>query len=207
METLELAGGSNIITAGFKVNNLSEQSIDKRRVLYKCEWNGKTCKITSNRKSPPPFGFELYKGADSANGALSREFVRFVLTDPRAKALKLFLQDVRSAVELFFNTLNQLDDAPGGASNSLLNDTLPRVAIRFWKMAHPPGFCSSLKYVHGVCIADVGDLPMLRVGSEQRTWLFYNKYLLDFDHIVMDCMEDLLLHRNHKEYAQDCHYT
>ena len=205
VETLEQAGGRNLITTGVRINNLSDHSIDKRRVQYKCEWNGKTCKITSNRKTPPPFTFELYKGADSANGALSRDFVRFILTDARAKTLKLFLQDVRSAVELFFNTLNQLDDAPGGVSAIPLNLTLPQVTVRFWKLNHLPGFCSAQKYVHGVCIADVGDLPKLKTGSEQRTWLFYNKYILEYDHIVMDCMEDLLIHRNHKEYNHDCH--
>ena len=205
VESLEQAKGKNLISTGKKISDLPNDSIDKQRVMFKCVWNGRTCKITTTPKRPPPFVFDIYKGADSANGALTRDFVRFMLTESRAKALKHFLDDVRSAVELFFNTLNQIPGVPGGSANPTQNNTIPRVTVRYWKVAHPQNFCTAQKYIHGVCIAEVGDLPGLRKISEEKKWLFYNKYALDYDHVVMDCIEEMLLLRNRQEHQHDCH--
>ena len=205
VESLEQAKGKNLIATGVKISDLPDDSIDKQRVMFKCVWNGRTCKISKTPKRRPPFVFDLYKGADSANGALTRDFVKFMLTESRAKALKRFLSDVRSAVELFFNTLNLVPGVPGGTSDPTQNHTLPRVAVRYWKVAHPKNFCTAQKYIHGVCIAEVGDLPGLKKISEERKWLFYNKYVLDYDHVVMDCIEEMLLQRNRQEHHHDCH--
>ena len=205
VETLEQTKGKNLISTGMRIKDLPTNSIDRQRVLFKCAWNGHTCKITSHPKRPPPFTFDLYKGADSANGAMTPDFVRFILTERRAKALRHFLEDVRSAVELFFNTLNQLPDAPGGSADPTQNHTLPPVTVRLWKSLHPQNMCTAQKFIHRVCITDVGDLPALKAASMEKKWMFYNKYTIDFDHVVMDCIENLLVHRNKQEYTHDCH--
>ena len=49
------------------------------------------------------------------------------------------------------------------------------------------------------------------VGLRQFTYLrslsgvwFLNKYYINYDHVVMDCMEELLLKKHFKEYEVDC---
>ena len=41
VESLEQAKGKNLITTGKKIRDLSNDSIDKQRVMFKCAWNGR----------------------------------------------------------------------------------------------------------------------------------------------------------------------
>jgi len=34
--------------------------------------------------------------------------------------------------------------------------------------------------------------------------IFFNKYFMEWDHVVMDCMEQQLVEQNMLEYKQDC---
>ena len=36
------------------------------------------------------------------------------------------------------------------------------------------------------------------------TVMFYNKYFMEYDHVVMDCMEKRIVEQNKLEYDRDC---
>ena len=70
------------------------------------------------------------------------------------------------------------------------------------------------KRVHWICIVTAGDMKLVAgetspcglaaVRPEEATALFHNKYFMEFDHTVMDCMEERLVWMNRLEYQQDC---
>ena len=159
----------------------------------------------SGKLGPMPYNITPLKSAESANSALSRDFVKFLLTDKRALAFRKKLEYVQSAEELFFTTMNSLPYAPG---NSLtVVKMMPGVTTRIWSFHLNPAnsdYCIDRNFVHHICIASVSDLPKLQSLSAKNVVWFYNKYLADYDHVVMDCMESLLIQRNYKEYENDC---
>lgn len=57
--------------------------------------------------------------------------------------------------------------------------------------------------VHRVCIVSSGDLHRLKHSTGQRFPLFHNKYSMAEDHTLMDCIEELLIERNKKEFVRD----
>ena len=62
------------------------------------------------------------------------------------------------------------------------------------------------RMVHFICILGVGDLDQIfHWGVDRRTPVFFfNKYFMEEDHVVMDCMEERLIQQNMKEHAKDC---
>ena len=64
--------------------------------------------------------------------------------------------------------------------------------------------CSG-KVVHDLCIISSVDLHRVYQSSlVPGQVMFFNKYFMEYDHVVMDCMEERLIEKNKKEYAQDC---
>ena len=51
------------------------------------------------------------------------------------------------------------------------------------------------KYVRGICIFGVGDLPLLATREE----LFANKFHEDFHPETLDCLEEMLINRTLEE--------
>ena len=191
--------GSNVIAKGyiFSPNSGVYKWFHKKQVYE----NGH---LHNNGKNlgPIPYNITPLKSAESTNSALSRDFVKFILTDKRALAFRKRLEYVHSAEEFFFTTMNSLPYAPG---NSLKLKWMPFVARRIWKHRLKTGECIDRKFIHNICIASVSDLPRLKNFSvTKNTPWFYNKYLAEYDHVVMDCMENLLIQRNYKEYKKDC---
>ena len=78
---------------------------------------------------------------------------------------------------------------------------MPLVRNEVWQFRRKKSKCLEKYFVHNFCILSVSDLPYLR--SLTNIW-FFNKYRIDYDHVVMDCMEELLLKRHYKEYEVDC---
>ena len=69
--------------------------------------DGKTEYVnTKVKKKPPPFGLKVFKGFK--NVILRRDFVRFVITHPIAKAFRIFLQDTNIPDEHFYATLSRI---------------------------------------------------------------------------------------------------
>ena len=159
--------------------------------------------FTKKRLGPIPYNLHVYVSASSVNSAMSRDFVKFIVTDKRALALRERLQYVHAAEEFFFVTLNDLKDAPGNRHTIKKGMTMPlvrQVVSKPFNGKHKAK-CLERYTVRSFCIQSASDLPYLRSLSD--IW-FLNKYRIDYDHVVMDCMEELLLKKHFKEYEVDC---
>nr|XP_022338576.1 beta-1,3-galactosyl-O-glycosyl-glycoprotein beta-1,6-N-acetylglucosaminyltransferase 3-like [Crassostrea virginica]XP_022338578.1 beta-1,3-galactosyl-O-glycosyl-glycoprotein beta-1,6-N-acetylglucosaminyltransferase 3-like [Crassostrea virginica] len=142
---------------------------------------------TSEIKEPFRYNVEISKG--SAYGAFSRGFVEFLLNDSIANEFIRWLNNTYSPEENVWATLNTLPWAPGGYETEIRHKygTFLSRAIN-WEDDKPK--CHG-KYVRSVCVFGIGDLPWL--GS--RPQLIANKFDYHFDHLVLDCLEDLLRNR------------
>ena len=207
VEILWKMNGTNLIQKGEDSSKESAQS--HAWTLYKAVPvnDGKKVVLTNETLGPIPYNITIFKSAASANSAFSRQFISFIFSDKRSIALADFLKDVQSAVEMFFSTVNSFPDAPGGYHTFHGNvSDIPLVAKRDWvfKRKTFKKYCFARKLVHNICIVSSSDLARLREVSETKGWWFHNKYFIDYDHVVMNCMENLLLRRNADEYQRDC---
>ncbi|XP_061162248.1 beta-1,3-galactosyl-O-glycosyl-glycoprotein beta-1,6-N-acetylglucosaminyltransferase-like [Saccostrea echinata] len=142
---------------------------------------------TSDIKEPFRYNIEISKG--SAYGAFSRNFVDFLLSDRIANEFIQWLNDTYSPEENVWATLNTFPWAPGGYETEIRHKygTFLSRAIN-WEDDKPK--CHG-KYVRSVCVFGIGDLPWLA----SRPQLIANKFDYHFDHLVLDCLEDLLRNR------------
>ena len=68
-------------------------------------------------------------------------------------------------------------------------------------------YCKGGYIVHNICIVTSSDLSSVqsKVDANNLTGpMFHNKYFMERDHTVMDCMEEQLVIRNRLEYEKDC---
>lgn len=207
VDALVELNGTNAIQKG--EDSTVESSQSHAWITYKVKSinDGKKTVLTNETLGPVPHNITIYKSAASANSAFSREFISFIFKDERSLSLAHFLKDVQSAVELFFSTVNSFPDAPGGYHSLPANTSnMPLIAKRDWVFFRQTfkKLCFSRKLVHNICIVGVLDLPRLGEESNKRSWWFHNKYFMEYDHVVMNCMENLLLRRNALEYQRDC---
>lgn len=194
----------NVVPAAFNYSRIT-RAFTRREMTYKAKIVNNSIGLTKDKLSPPPYNLTLYKSADCANSGFSREFVYFILTSQKAIALYEYLQDVMVAEEFFFCTMNSLPEAPGGLATKIKSSyRLPKVSVRLFDhvIKYDPFLCRGEYFRHRICIVSSADLPRLKKISEARTQFFHNKYLVDYDHVVMDCMEELLLLRNKEESVQ-----
>ena len=201
---LKQMNGSNVIPRG--VNASDKHSAYHQWISHKVVKHGNGVSL-SKEKVHVPKNITIFKSASSANSAITKQMVQFMLKDQRAIELGKFLKDAKSAVEFFFSTINNLEDAPGGFNTFSKKIKMPLIAQRDWlrkgdKISY--GFCGGGHVVHNICIVSAYDLPRLRNASQHATWWFHNKYFIEYDRTVIDCMEDLLLQRNRMEYEKDC---
>ena len=126
---------------------------------------------------PIPYNLTVYKSAESVNSAMSRDFVKFIVTDKRALALRERLEYVNAAEEFFFATLNKMEDAPGNHHTLKKNVKMPIVSRAFWNIYPKKTECIERYFIHSICILSVSDLPYLK--SVPNTW-FFNKYRIDY---------------------------
>ena len=206
VDTLIKMNGTNIMTNGFDAlhktfkngspNKYYQWLMRKKVIILNKGY------LTRSRLGPIPYNLHVLKSASSVNSAMSRDFVKFVVTDKRALALRERLEYVNAAEEFFFVTLNELKDAPGNRHTIKEGVSMPRVSRRLWQFSYNKKTeCIEKYFIHKICIQSASDLPYLR--SLSGIW-FLNKYRIDYDHVVMDCMEELLLKRHYKEYEIDC---
>ena len=199
VDTLIKMNGTNIMT-------VYEDVFTEKGNAYEWLWHkqivDKEYQIMYIRSQlgPIPYNLTVYKSAESVNNAMSREFVKFIVTDKRALALRKRLEYVNAAEEFFFATLYKLKDAPGNHYTLKKHVTKPIVSRAFWNIYPKKTECIEKYFIHDICILSVSDLPYLKKVS--NTW-FFNKYRIDYDHVVMDCMEELLLKKNFREHVID----
>ena len=147
--------------------------------------------------------FTLYKSM--TYNAYSQKFVRYFVDDPLMKSLRNWLVDnCRRPEEHFYAMASMMTQAPGGR----LRRNTPIVSKAIWYHSkssphHVPGEACHGNVVHSVCILNSAELP--RIGKEaleSNVW-FLNKYYMEQDHVVMDCVEEILIKGNRLEYEQD----
>ena len=179
---------------------------DQRRLVNKFVLSAGVLKRTRKKQGPVPYGIKFYKSMTYI--AASRPFVSFLLTSKKAIALRKYLNKARSSEEHFYSTLYKLPGVPGGPPKK--GTVIPIVDAYQWMNSnyaklHVQELCKG-RIVHSVCILSIGDLPMVysKGVNAQQPNFFFNKYFMEWDHVVMDCMEQRLVEQNRLEYKQDC---
>ncbi|XP_033728967.1 N-acetyllactosaminide beta-1,6-N-acetylglucosaminyl-transferase-like [Pecten maximus] len=151
----------------------------KNRIAYKYVVKNGSMMLTGEKMGKPPHNITVVKG--SAYGAFSRQFVNFTLHNQMSRDLLTYLKDVNSPDEYYWSTLNhdRMIAAPGGYTG--VPDNKPFLATYAnWGLG-----CHG-KYVRGVCIYGLGDLPELVSRHE----LFANKFYRDYQPVALRCLEE-----------------
>ncbi|XP_027007669.2 beta-1,3-galactosyl-O-glycosyl-glycoprotein beta-1,6-N-acetylglucosaminyltransferase-like [Tachysurus fulvidraco] len=151
---------------------------------------------TNKEKSPPPFGLKVFSGI--AYIVVSREFVRYVLEDPKAQVLISWVNDTYSPDEFLWATLQRMPGVPGfirAHSKFDITDVYSISRVIKWAgheggidALYPP--CQGI-HIRDVCVYGVGDLKWML----EQHHLFANKFDTDFDPIAIRCLEKYLRHK------------
>ena len=126
---------------------------------------------------------------------MSYKFINFVLTHPKAVAFRKYIKGAPCAEEHFYITLFHLPEAPVGKAPSH-----PVSSTSIWMYSASASLRCNASQRHSVCIAEVGTMASIRHESA----FFFNKYYEHLDHVIMDCAEERIVHRNKFEYFRDC---
>ena len=153
-----------------------------------------------------PHNLQLYKGL--AYMAISYQFANFLLTNKTAIEVHEFFKTCDIPEEHFYSTLYKLPGVPGGFNKSIPSDFFHVIAV-FWADDRV-GWSQECagETVHGICIVATGNWKEVVARSRDgEKSLFHNKYFMEQDHVVMDCMEERLVARNKDEFKSDCLIT
>lgn len=196
----QLKGGTGIVT--HELDDEGKKRFDKQ-IEVGPDGN---VHFTTTPLGPPPRGIPLKKSWDFF--ALTRPFIKFILTNKKAIDFRHYLRNVFIPEEHFFASLYWVKEAPDGQYARDQTGTIPLVSDMVWvdqnnRKSGPP--CSG-EGVHNICILSSGDLNTVYVKGVLRRMpqFFYNKYFMHVDHVVMDCMEQRLVQQNQLEYIHDC---
>ena len=196
---LSLLNGSSSILPK-KVTSKSDLQRIERKV--KTSWlDGKPVR-TNEKLGLIPFNLTFYKS--SSYSILSAKFVHFLLRDPVALEVHYYLTKSMHSEEHLYATLFMMAGVPGGY-DAKLKDIYVRAAHSTWIYSDllRDQLCHGGIIVNSICIITGGDLPMVMRTSENRT-LFHNKYLMEKDHTPIDCLEEMIVEKNKREYVRDC---
>ena len=167
-----------------------------------CEDTNVEC-VEKNEDFLKDNSIKLYKSM--AYNALSFEFVRYLLHNATMQQLTQWMvQHCLVPEEHLYATAYMMPGASGGFSES---HNLPRVSKSLWKHYsnshyYSKGESCSGRSVHQVCILSTADLPYIQNVVHWGVW-FLNKYFMEEDHVVMDCVEELLVTANKQEFYGD----
>ena len=198
---LALNGSSSVSTSLATANEIRKR-IKYRAVLDRKRGRAVTSSIPLG---PPPFDIKIFKG--SSYNAFSYTFVKFILTDPKVKAIYSFFLDCKNPEEHFYASVYMLPGVPGGFNKDLnAKHKYFSVARAIW--CFDGRHCLFGFYCHGqvlrnVCVTNSKDLPSVMKSSMDRH-VFHNKYLSELDHTIMDCLEERIVSKNRMEYEQEC---
>ena len=120
-----------------------------------------------------------------------------------------YIKDSRNSTLIMSLPLLPLTGVPGGYKKEV-ESIIPYIVSAIWlhEVDWEP-HCSGW-YLHWICIVSSGDLHRLKTfmntSADPHTYgaLFHNKYFMERDHTVMDCIEEELISRNKLEYERDC---
>ena len=146
-----------------------------------------------------PHNLQLYKGL--AYMAISYQFANFLLTNETAVDVHEFFKTCAIPEEHFYSSLYMVPGVPGGFNKS---NSFHVISV-FW--ADNKGWSQECagETVNSICIVATGNLKeVITKGHDGEAVLFHNKYFMEQDHVVMDCMEERLVARNKEEFKSDC---
>ena len=88
---------------------------------------------------------------------------------------------------------------PGG-----FNPKVPTMSINHCNWQYKVSGPCNGKVVHNICIPKIGGLRRIMRDTENGgNAMFHNKYFMEYDHTLMDCMEEELIARNIREFDAD----
>ena len=163
------------------------------------------------QKRKIPFNLPYYK--NSAYMGIPHEFIKFIFTDPMAIKVRKFFEKCLIPEEHFYSTLGNAPGVPGGYNRALSHANPFLISQSIWHDTKKSileevvgdGVNCIGRVVHFVCISNVGGLPIImKLTRNGQNALFYNKYFMEYDHTIMDCMEEELVARNKKEFIAEC---
>lgn len=126
-----------------------------------------------------------------------------MLTNEAAIKVFDFFLECKLPEEHFYSTLYMVPGVPGGFNPNIPAGDSFKIINAFWDIGAVSNECSG-RVVHHICIVTSGDLKEVieRSGDGSKA-LFHNKYFMEDDHTVMDCMEERLLTKNKREFEAD----
>ncbi|XP_046352711.1 beta-1,3-galactosyl-O-glycosyl-glycoprotein beta-1,6-N-acetylglucosaminyltransferase-like isoform X1 [Haliotis rufescens] len=138
----------------------------------------------------PPHGIRPVQGA--VHIIANRDFVDYAINNQVAKDLLNWVKQTKIPDETFFSTLNHNPQLQIPGTYIGVPETHPKIKpflARYKIWDNGVHFfmddCQG-KYVHHICIFGVGDLSRF----QKRQELFANKFHIDFEPIVYECMEE-----------------
>ena len=195
VDTLSKLNGDSVVNA----HRLTDMKFLLRFGLHFISRNGAMYPVAP-RWRRVPFGMKLYKSYNYISA--SRKFVEFLLTSPRVRALHRYMSTALEPDEEFFATAYMLPEAP---KTRIVDVDEVQYVKAFFAPEFPLNLKCTGKSIHHCCILNIRDLPLLHEYMRGKsTIFFYNKYLLEYDHVVMDCMEQRIVEQNKLEYKRDC---
>ena len=187
---VSLNGSSSILT--YKQSD----DLTMSRIKYMMKLNREKTKLvsTSDLLGDPPFAISQYYKSLSYV-ALSHQFTYFLHTNFTTKKIHEFFKSCANPEEHFYATIFMLPEVPGGHNEKIRYFNTESV---IWIRDNET--CRG-KVIHQICIVGVGDLP--RIMQKAGRHFFHNKYFIEYDHIVMSCMEEMIVQKNKLEYQQE----
>ena len=187
----------------FKVMTGSE-AINRFHRKWVLDRTTRLMKETNISMGPPPHGITLRKSWNFI--AATQSFVDYLFHSRVAQDFREWIKDGLIPEEHFYASLYYHTHA-----NTVATQAYPSVTIYQWMntkevRVNPTKFCKGIT-VHYLCIQTLADLARiyeLALAEGQRTYFFFNKYFMDRDHVVMDCMEQRLVRQNQREFLEDC---
>ena len=207
VEALSRLNGASIL----KANHIDDYTLRTRfaEVRYKVgkrfpSINRTTEFVERNEEFLQKYSIKLYKSM--TYNALSFEFVQFLLHNNTAQLLtRWMLQNCSTPEEHLYATAYMIPGAGWFDRNK--SQGFPLISKSFWKHYksshyYSKGESCSGRSVHQVCILNSADLPSIRRYMDRNIW-FLNKYFMEDDHIVIDCVEESLISANKQEFHGD----
>ncbi|CAC5403519.1 GCNT1 [Mytilus coruscus] len=162
-------------------NGANDVSISNNQAKFAHRW--------TNIKTSPP-GVFPYKG--SLHITVNRQFVEYAITNKTATQLLKWLVGTIIPDESFFSTLNFNSNLgiPGSFQGNFTNAMALYKSMTRYKIWKLDKSCNG-QYVHAICIPAVEDLSKIHSRPE----LFINKVYWDYEHYVLDCLEESIRNR------------
>ncbi|KAJ0067745.1 hypothetical protein NL108_010036 [Boleophthalmus pectinirostris] len=154
---------------------------------------------TRATKQPPPHGIQVFIG--SAYFVLSREFVQYIQSSPVARDFLAWSADTYSPDEHFWASMVRVPGAPGHIPYSApdISDLISKTRLVKWNYLEGSLYpaCTGT-HMRSVCIYGAAELRWLLTYGH---W-FANKFDLKVDPILIQCLEEKLLERQHTTHPQ-----